>query len=131
MQYTLEWFDDSQQVLLVQFESEIDWSNFHTIVDEAYKLVKATSHPVDLLMWHKTGHLPAGNPMIHFKSVIDRQPANTRRVIVINPDLNSGLGRYVAHIARMLMRLMPKAGDVELLGSYEEACARLNLKQPA
>lgn len=127
MDYKLEWFDESQKILVIHFNSKVTWEEFHQIVDDAHNEVKAQPHSVDLLLWYKTGHLPRGNAMLHFKSVVARQPENIGKVIVINPDLDSGIGRYVLLVAKMMLRLVPQSKKVELVGSYEAACAKLNV----
>src|SRR5690349_19498339 len=104
MKYAMSWFDASQQVLILQFQDEITWDDFHITIEKAHAQIQTQNHPVDLLLWYKTGRLPRGNPVVQFQSVVKRQPQNTGRIVVINPELNTGLGKYILLIAKMMQK---------------------------
>lgn len=125
--YDLHYFDESQQVLILQFRDEITWEDFHVIIDEAHAKIKTKRHTVDIVLWYKTGRIPPGNPLVQFQSVLKRQPENTGKIVVINPGLNTGFGKYISMIAGIMQRLVPGTESVQLVATYEEACAKLNL----
>lgn len=123
--YETYWVDDGQTAIIIEFKEDITWDDFHPIVDEAHALAKQVPHEVALIMWYQTSNLPKGNPMTHFRSVANRQPANLKRVIIINPNMETGLGKYVKLLAKMLQRFVPQTQNITFVTTYEDAIRAL------
>ena len=126
IKYSIEWVTDEKRTILCKFNDSIVWNDFHIIIGELHEEIKKQAHPVDAIIWHK-GNLPEGNPMVHFRSVINRQPDNLRAVILVHHGMQVGIGKFVQILSNVLKKLLPDKLSISFVTSIDEAYQHLDI----
>jgi hypothetical protein len=85
--------------------------------------VNISAHPI-ILRRKRRGIQPVE---IQVQSVTKRQPKNTGQVVVINPELNPAIGKYLSMIPGMIQQILPGKDKVHRVARYEAACECLKL----
>ncbi len=113
------WDSDEHTTYLIEFYDTVTWDEFHRSVDQAHKEIRVIDHPVNLLIAIETS-LPNGFALGQFRTVMNHQPPNLQRIIIISPD-SSGMLMFVKRLASVLQKSFPQKTGVAFANSLQEA----------
>ena len=83
MSAQVTWFDQAtQDAVLITFDGDWTWNDFHAAVRKSHEIVATVSHPVDLIVHHAVKQ-QARAPLAHFEKAMRDAPPNVRSVILI------------------------------------------------
>lgn len=71
MPLEVKWYDDEHTILVATIAKNTSWTDYHTAVDAIIHEAQQSAHPVYAIFHDEVG-MPAGNPMPHLKSGINR-----------------------------------------------------------
>jgi hypothetical protein len=120
----VKWESDERLAVLMEFEGECTFPEFHEASAQAHNLIRSVSHKVDLIVWHK-GTFPPGNLMLHFKAAMKDQPANIGHVVVINPKMKP----FLIKLADVFSKVFPAKSPIKVVNTLDDAHAVL-VKRP-
>src|SRR5690242_19932762 len=98
MTTTVNWLSEDKTCILIEFDGQVTWHEFHTSISQAHQMIASVQQTVHIIIWDHVG-LPPGNPMVHFRSAVQRQPANTGKVIVVPVQGKSAVTSFVKQLA--------------------------------
>lgn len=70
MPLEVKWYDE-HTILIATIAKDTSWTDYHTAVDTVIHAAQQSTHPVYTIFHDEVG-MPAGNPMPHLKSGINR-----------------------------------------------------------
>ena len=112
------WYRD--HIVLIQFNDETNWNDFHRCVRAAHELAATVDHEVSIVVRTGIG-MPTGNPMVNFRKVFDSQPKNVRQLVIVAEKQNSALQAFLKRLAMVIQKLIPSSSTVVFVSSLEEA----------
>jgi hypothetical protein len=120
----VDWYTPDRNAVQIELSDPVTWDLFHEGIRQVHTLIKAETHPVDIVIFAHTA-LPRGNVLAQFRTAFKNQPPNTGRVIIITPK-NSPLLSFIMRIGKIMNEIYPTKSKVVFVHSQAEADALLS-----
>ncbi len=118
MSLPVNWDNEEQTRVLVEFDEPLTWSTFHKTIERAHTLIGSVEHRVDLVIWDKVG-LPKGSALAQFRSAFQSQPANTGRVFIVS-EQPPFMMRFMRQLASIMQNIFPMKSKIVFAASIDE-----------
>ena len=112
----ISWDDDSQTTLLIHFDSEWTWEDFHTTIVQITDLAHQVEHTVDVIFDLSVSHSVGSEALVHVRRWINLWPANGGFVAIVSNQL------MITAVTSIIRRTTPSCrGTLILTTSLNEA----------
>ena len=116
MTIQISWDSETQTALLIHFDYEWTWEDFHTMVLDVAAQAGQVEHKVDLIFDLSDSHPVGSEAVIHLRRWINLWPTNSGRVAVISRQL------MITAVVAIIGRTNPGCrGVASLAPTLEEA----------
>lgn len=116
MPIQVNWDGDSHTTLLLHFDPEWSWDDFHSMVLRMADLARQVEHPVDLIFDLSVSRSVGSEAVVHIRRWIALWPPNTGHIAAISRQL------MVTAVISILTRTTPACrGNVSMADSLDEA----------
>lgn len=125
MSSSADWVSPEHNRLLLQFEGQFDWPEFHTAIQQAHRMIMSVPQPVDLIIVDKAG-LPKGNALAHFREAFKQQPPNMGLVVIVPKEDRTATTAFMRRLANVLAKVFPTKSELIFVDSLVQAHALLD-----
>lgn len=84
MRIEVEWYDEAKNIIVQRYPEAWSWDEFKRLQDIVPPMMREVSHTVHVVGdFSKHQYIPAGNPILHARNLMDSYPENFGMLIII------------------------------------------------
>lgn len=114
------WFDDNQQIIIVEFGEVWDWESFYITADKSYQMIDTVSHNVVQILDLRNFKTMPEKVFLHGRKALSNKPHPQIKAIVM-VDLNYYLTAVYNAFERMLPQHFVQKWNMVFVNTMEEA----------
>lgn len=84
MNYTLDWYDDTCTVIVAAMIGHWTWDDHFNAVQEAYAMISAVPHEVDVIVTGVNNRMPGGRMLEHIEALREGRPRNFGVLVLVS-----------------------------------------------
>ena len=129
MNISVVWDNDRKTILRYVYGKNWNWADFHSAAKEAYQMLDAVDHKVDVIMDFQNAHLiPQGAITNVQRAFSTQRHPNINMTVIVGASANNFL-QAIAGIGRTLTRSKSNDWQLSFVATLPEAYTLLNQQQ--